>query len=300
MFGLKVSRIYNKIYIFFYEVKENHLDVYSAGAAFYTFISIIPFFIALFSVVPFTPMTRDDVLSLSEMLPDEFSIMVQAISAEAYVKSSTRLWISLITGIWSAARGVMYMTKGLNEIYDVREKRNYFVLRFKAAVYTLLLVIALIILLIFGVFGKKIHGLLADSLPHLPENISSVLTAIIDFRDIITIVCLFLLFIFLYTVLPSKKMEVVYQLPGAAISAVGWWAFTGLFSMVTGTFNLFSMYGTLATVVASMLWMYCCMYIMFICAEINCHFARLIITFIHERRSRRNAGNRRGAKKSDN
>ncbi|MBR5360780.1 MAG: YihY/virulence factor BrkB family protein, partial [Lachnospiraceae bacterium] len=51
-----------------------------------------------------------------------------------------------------------------------------------------------------------------------------------------------------------------------------------------GKFGSFSMYGSMATAVASMLWMYCCMYILFICAELNNHFAKSLINRIRERR----------------
>ena len=266
MHKIKVNIFYNKIRVLADEIKTNHLDVYSAGTAFYMFISIIPFFIALFSLVPYTPMSRQDVLGLSQLLPKEFNILVQAITAESYVKNSARFSIALVVGIWSAARGVMYITKGLNEILNVKEMRNYFILRFWAAIYTMFIVFALIILLIFGVFGKKIIETVSSHLPHLPETLGQILTTIIDFRVLISIACLFVLFIFMYTVLPNKKMDVWYQIPGAALCAVAWWAFTRLFSLFTGIFSVLSMYGSLATAVASMLWMYCCMYILFICA----------------------------------
>ena len=279
--------IYKKIKAFADEVKINHLDVYSAGSAFFMFISIIPFFIVLFSLVSYTPMSREDIMDLSALLPREFDILIQAVTAESYVSNSATLWIALVIGVWSAARGVMYITKGLNEIHDVIEMRNYFILRFWASVYTMLVVLALIILLIFGVFGKRIMDILSEHMPRLPEDVSIILSTIINFRVLILTVCLFVLFLFMYTVLPNKKVEVIYQLPGAVICAVAWWGFTKLFSLFVGIFDVFSMYGTLATAVASMFWMYCCMYILFICAEINSHFAQMIINHIRERKERR-------------
>lgn len=284
---LSFDKIYYKIYVLANEIKDNHLDVYSAGTAFYLFISIIPFFIALFSLVPYTPMSRQDVINLSALLPREFDILLQAVTAEAYVKSSARLWISLVIAIWSSARGIMYMTKGLNEIYDVSERRNYFILRFWAAIYTLFIVIAIMVLLVMGVFGKKIIEIVSAHLPRLPQGPASWLSAIIDFRVLITLVCLFLLFVFLFTVLPATRLTWIYQTPGAVLCAVAWWLFTRLFSFVVGKFGGFSMYGSMATAIASMLWMYCIMYILFICAELNNHFARSIINRLKNRRAAR-------------
>ncbi|MBR5407151.1 MAG: YihY/virulence factor BrkB family protein [Lachnospiraceae bacterium] len=283
----KLEKIYYKTYVFTNEVKDNHLDVYSAGTAFYLFISIIPFFIALFSLVPYTPMSRQDVLGLSAMLPNEFDILVQAMTAETYVKNSARLWIALIIAIWSAARGIMYMTKGLNEIYDVTERRNYFILRFWAAIYTLFIIVAIVVLLVMGVFGKRIIEFVSAHLPHLPGNAAAGIAAIINFRVLITILCLFVLFVFLYTLLPNTRLLWLYQTPGAALCSFAWWMFTKLFSFVVGKFGGFSMYGSMATAIASMLWLYCCMYILFMCAELNNHFARSIINHIKNRRKSR-------------
>ena len=286
---LKLERIYYKLYFLGSEIKDNHLDVYSAGTAFYLFISIIPFFIALFSLVPYTPVTREDVLALSALLPSELDFLVQAVTAEAYVKNSTRLWVALIIAIWSAARGIMYMTKGLNEVYDVKERRNYFILRFIASFYTLFIVIALVILLVMGVFGKKIIELVVSHLPRLPDSLAAGLATVIDFRVLISLASLFLLFVFLYTALPNTRLWWVYQTPGALLCSVVWWLFTKLFSYVVGRFGGFSMYGSMATVIASMLWLYCCMYILFVCAELNNHFARSIINYLKERKARRSA-----------
>ncbi|MCR5001095.1 MAG: YihY/virulence factor BrkB family protein [Lachnospiraceae bacterium] len=281
------DRVYYKICVLAGEIKDNHLDVYSAGTAFYLFISIIPFFIALFSIVPYTPISRQDVINLSSVFPSEFDILLQAVTAEAYVKSSARLWISLVIAVWSSARGIMYMTKGLNEIYGVSERRNYFILRFWAAVYTLFIVIAIVVLLVMGVFGKHIISIISAHLPRFPEGIAAWLATILDFRVLITYACLFLLFVFLYTVLPATRLTWIYQTPGAAFCAVAWLLFTRIFSFVVGKFGGFSMYGSMATAIASMLWMYCIMYILFIGAEINNHFAHAIITYLKNRRSSR-------------
>ena len=264
-----IIKIYNQLFIISDEIKDNHLDVYSAGTAFYLFISIIPFFIALFSIVPYTPISKEEILSIASMLPTEFDFLIQVVIAETYARNAARLSISLILAIWSAARGVMFMTKGFNEIYDEREKRNYFILRFWAAVYTLFIVVVLIILLIMGVFGKKIYYIIKMRFSHMPVHIMSSIATVFNMRGLIIGIVLFFLFLFLYVVLPNTKVIIKYQIPGAFLCSVGWLIFTKVFSVFTNMFDVFSMYGSLATVIASLLWLYSCMYILFICAELN-------------------------------
>ena len=253
------------IVILMNKIKDDHLDVYSASTAFYMFISIIPFFIGLFSLIPYTPVTTDFVQSITDQLPDNLNIDLVEITAEAYIKNAARLSVAFILAIISSAKGVMYMTKGLNEIYGVNEKRNYFVLRFWATIYTIITLIAMVVLMTLGVFGKYIYGLISAHLFQLPNPVA----AILHMSDVIAIAMLSVMFMVIFTVLPNKKLRIRNNLPGAVLAAISWWCFTRVFSWFTSAFGGFSMYGSLATVVASLLWMYFCMYIMFICAELN-------------------------------
>ena len=104
---------------------------------------------------------------------------------------------------------MMALIRGLNIIYDVDERRNYFYLRFIAA---------------------------------------------------------------LYTFVPSARMKYVYQLPGAVFSAIVWYAFSWIFSVYVSFPNSYSIYGSLATPVVMMFWLYFCIYIFLIGAFINRFF----------------------------
>ena len=63
------------------------------------------------------------------------------------------------------------------------------------------------------------------------------------------------------------------QIPGAMVSSVAWSLFSLAFSiyidLTPGTVN---MYGSLTTLVLIMLWLYFCMWILLIGAEINSYF----------------------------
>ena len=267
--SIKPVSVYKSIKRFGIFVQKIQLDVYSAGAAFYIFISLIPLFIAVLSIVPYTPVTQADIMRLAGLFPEDVDIVVQVLTAEAYVKSAARLWIALVIALWSAARGVMFITKGLNRIVGVRERRNYFVLRIYATIYTLLIVVSIVVLMVMGVFERKILAVIYEHLPEIPKHINVPLFTIINLRGLITVLILFVLFMFVYTVLPARKMEFRKQIPGALLCALLWWLFTVLFSTVVDNFGGFSMYGSMATVIACMLWIYFCVYILFLGATLN-------------------------------
>jgi membrane protein len=82
-----------------------------------------------------------------------------------------------------------------------------------------------------------------------------------------------LIFWLLYTAVPHRrsrlKTRLLRELPGAVIAAVGWVGFSLLYSFYIDRIGNFSLYGSLTAVVLAMLWLYFCLYILFLGAEIN-------------------------------
>ena len=68
---------------------------------------------------------------------------------------------------------------------------------------------------------------------------------------------------------PNRKASFKSQLPGAILSAVSWYVFSFGLSIYVEYFNGFSTYGSLATIVLVMLWLYFCMYILLLGGEVN-------------------------------
>lgn len=92
-------------------------------------------------------------------------------------------------------------------------------------------------------------------------------------RAVLSLGMLSIFFVWLYTFLPYEKMNIKYQIPGAVFSTVTWVLFSFGFSIYFSHFSRFSyMYGSLAAVVILMLWVYFCICILFLGAEINNYF----------------------------
>ena len=77
-------------------------------------------------------------------------------------------------------------------------------------------------------------------------------------------------FMLAYKVLPNRRSNWHRQFPGALVSAVAWSAFSLGFSIYLEWYSgAANMYGSLTTVILLMLWLYFCMWIILIGAEIN-------------------------------
>ncbi len=249
---------------------EDHVGAYAAQSAYFILLSFIPFVLLLVTLVKFTPLTQEIVTTaLVRIVPQEFSGFIQGIVGEVFGKSAAFVPVSAVIALWSAGKGISALTRGLNCVYRVEETRGYVINRLRSMVYTLVFVLAVAITLILLVFGNQIQAGLSARFP----MIARVTSFIIGMRTLIALAMLCVVFLMIYKFVPNRKASFKSQLPGAMVSSVAWSLFSLAFSIyidfAPGSMN---MYGSLTTLVLIMLWLYFCMWILLIGAEINSYF----------------------------
>lgn len=264
---LTILNIYKKLENFTSQLNEKHVSAYAAKTAYFIMLSFIPCMMLLFTLIQFTSLHKSDVLSLFVgVVPSSIDPLIISIVDEIYGKSSTMISISVIVVLWTAGKGVTAIIQGLNSVFDVKETRNYLMLRVYGAFYTILMILAILLLLILVVFGNKIQALLIVKIPF----IGNITGAILRNRYVISVLFLVLLFAVIYHFMPNTKIRFKFQIPGAVFTAISWSLFSFGFSLYVDYFsNMSNMYGSLTTLIIVMLWLYMCMYIMLIGAEIN-------------------------------
>ncbi|MEG1362774.1 MAG: YihY/virulence factor BrkB family protein, partial [Lachnospiraceae bacterium] len=202
---------------------------------------------------------------VQKMLPSYVSPLLVSVISEVFTKSVGIVSVAAVAAIWSSAKGFQYLSTGLNVIYDLKETRNFLVLRIRAIGYTLLLLVAIVFTLVLLVFGNRIQKKISLDLPILGQ----IMNGMINLRMVIMLIGLVIFFLVLLKALPNRRASMLSQIPGAVLAALGWYGLSAAMSIYVDYFNGFSMYGSLTTVVLLMLWVYFCMYILLICAEIN-------------------------------
>ena len=263
-----IISLINMVRAFTRKLRDDYISAFASQAAFFIILSFFPFVMFLLTIINYLPFSEQDVIELiGHLIPSTIHTYITALIHELYTKASgTILSISVITALWSAARGCLAIIRGLNSVYNIRESRNYFHLRMISSFYTLMFAVFLIISLALLVFGNQISLYIQRRLPFLTE----FALLVISLRTIVLLVSLCFFFLVIYLVIPNRKSKVFYELPGAVISALGWTGFSYLFSFYIDNMANFSYtYGSLTAIVLCMLWLYACMYIMFIGAEIN-------------------------------
>lgn len=247
---------------------EDHIGAYASQAAYFIILSALPFCIFLLTLLRYSPLTYENLVDILQMLSPKIATdLTRFLLLEVYERSSIAITsFTIIFVLWSAGRGILALIRGINEIYNIHETRNYLHLRLISALYTMWLAIALIVTLGLLVFGNIIYHKIIELLPFLHEFAAFV----ISMRMLIIFCLLTLLFIFIFKVLPNKKTRLLHVLPGAIASAVGWMITSSIFAIYfNGSHNFSYMYGSLAGIIMIMMWLYACMYELFLGAELN-------------------------------
>lgn len=265
-----LKNVLNKIQYFSQLCKGNHLDSHSAAAAFFMFVAIIPFVILILAIIPYTPLTDSDILGLAEMLlPDRLDSFAVDIMNQLSNQSLTVLSVSALFAMWTASRSVMTIKQGLNEINGDIDTRNFLVNRGFSALYTLILIVSFMLILILNVVFVGVDRYVKSIIDFSIIDNFSIVNVIMKLRPFITVAIGFLLNLYFFTILPKRKMKVKEQVPGAIIVSVVWYLYSLLFGIYISKYNAYSMYGSLAVVIIVLIWLYACMYILFLGAQFN-------------------------------
>lgn len=262
------------------KIRDDHVAAYSAQAAFFIIISFFPFIMLLLSIIQYFPVEESNMLRIfTQIFPTAVDSMIVSIITEIYDTSISGTIISLtaLSTLWSAGKGFLAIMKGLNTVYEINETRNYLFLRATSALYTLIFAIIIIVTMILFVFGNRLFYYIEQKLPVFTDTA----LIIISLRTILGLIVLIIFFLLIYEVIPNRKTKLMSELPGAMVCAGGWMGFSYAFSYYIDHFsNYASMYGSLTAIVLFMLWMYFCMYILFIGAEVNLLFENK--SFLHK------------------
>ena len=239
-------------------VSSHHTGAFAAQAAYFFVLSLIPIFMLLLTMVQFTPVTKADVMeAVLPVFPSTVSPMIESIVNQVYMTSSSIIPVTILVALWSAGKGVLSVTYGLNCIYENTETRNYFYLRARACLYTFLFLVAIMLSLVLSLFGNSISVVVYEHAP----LISKAIHKIIHLRIYFTLPLLTFFWDLVYKYLPNRgaegKTTLRKQLPGAFFTACGWMALSFIFSIYLDIFKGFTnMYGSFTTIILVMLWLY--------------------------------------------
>lgn len=250
------------------KISDTQVSLYAANAGYFLILSVFPALVLILSLLRYTGIQVDTFASLLEgVLPEALLPAAQRLILNTYVNTtSTVVGLSAVASLWSASRGMYCLLTGLNAIYGVSENRSWLHTRFISMIYTFLFLLVLLLTLVLHVFGTTILGILSQRSGWL----ANLLANVVDLRFFLLLFTQTLLFTAMFMVLPNGRNRLENSLPGALLASIGWLIFSDLYSIYVEHFTSLSIiYGSVYAVALSMLWLYCCLSILFYGGVLN-------------------------------
>ena len=288
-------------------MRQLNINAYSASAAFFLFISLVPILVLTCSMFPYTGLTERELINLIEAsTPIIFNDFLETLIYQIYDSTAGVITVSIIATIWTAGKGIMALIQGLDTVNEVREERNWFQLRFVSAFYMLVMLVSLLLSISVIVLGTDVFRRV---LIYLKVDVSVLKTFLTKPRLLYTFIILSLVFAVFYTWMPYRgpqnkttqirffsdkklvriwnetdpsidkegnslqtngiKLKYFSQLPGACLASAGWIGSSMIFTAIVNAGYAITVYGTMSLLVVAMLWVYCIMYMFLLGAYFN-------------------------------
>lgn len=247
---------------------ELNIPVYAANAGYFIILAIFPALILLMSLLRYTGLDPEYLLEiLDRVIPRALMAKADGLIFSIYENANgTVIGLSAVTALWSASRGVHGLRVGLNAIYGVEESRGYLYSRIVSLVYTFAFLVVLVLTLVLHVFGNSIM----QWMRLMDITVISFLAGIIDLRFFVLLAVQTFIFSLMYTAVPSGRNRFRDSIPGALLASIGWLVFSDVFSIYVENFASYAnIYGSVYAIALGMLWLYCCLSIVFYGGALN-------------------------------
>ena len=199
-------------------IKEDNISECAAEAAFFTIISLIPFFTLFINLIKLTNIQKETIyLVFKNFIPLSLQNDIFKLIEESYFKSIKFISFSILILFWGIGKGFYVLSKGIKKIYKIDIQSNI-LLRIGGSIYTVLLIVLIIVLLFFTILGRNIYIFLMNMIPH----ISKCIFIIYKCRILFFILLLIIAFYLLYKMILNKKSNEFSHIYGAIFSAVLW------------------------------------------------------------------------------
>lgn len=253
------------------EAGRDNVGLAAAGVSFYAFLALLPLIasvVLLYGLIADPASVIEDVRDLSGAMPAEAArflaeqmLFVVGTAAE---KKGIGLVTALALSLFSARAAAGAVIGALNIAYEEEEKRGWLSVNLAALVIT----VGGVLFCVIGLLGSASIGLLED-LTVLGETVMAVVVKILT--SLFTALGAAGIAAALYKFGPCRaRARWPWVLPGALFFACVWTALTLLFGVYVSRFGSYgATYGSLATIVIFLTWIYAAAYALLLGAELN-------------------------------
>lgn len=271
-----LQNVYKFLVDLYYKFNEHNGFLLAAGIAFFTLFSLFPLLLFTGIALGFVlenPSTRDQIF---DYVLTNFPALADfvRINIEALIESRSSAGIIALLGLlWAGTNLFGSLALGLNAVYEIKETRHF--IQQKLISIVVFLIIISLILISFG--GTSVASVFRDEVLSLlfPERIVALVWTL--FSALIGISSAFLLFLTVYWLVPNVKLKFSNIWIGTLTAGIVWEIAKYGFAIYLNVFARTGyglVYGSLASIILLMFWLYISSVLLLIGAEINVAYER--------------------------
>lgn len=227
----------------------------SAALTYYLLFTLFPLMVFVSTLLGILDL---DVASITQVLgqlvPGDVVSVLEAYLE--YVSANVNrqlLWFSLIFSIWFPMRATSCLLHSLRKAFGLGPPRKVFLYQLGVFLFTIWLILTIGLTLLLAVVGRRALEFIS-ALVTLPTGFVELWSYL---RFIVLGVVMFLLLTVLYMLAQGQRRPLKEVVPGVATSLAAWMALSMAFSYYVENFSNYSvLYGSIATVVVLLLWLY--------------------------------------------
>lgn len=259
------------------EQAEDNVSLAAAGVAFYGFLALVPMLgaVVLTYGIAADPQTvLHNMQSLTSVLPKDVAQLIgdqlMGVVQTSGSKKGIGLFIALAVALWGARNAATSVITGVNIAYEEKETRG----TVRVNLLALGITAGGVVMAVLALLAITALGYLQKMLPHLPDALA-ILGKVVSY--VVLVLGAAAAAATLYRFAPSRhEAKWEWITPGSMLSAMLWLLLTLGFGFYVAHFgNYNKTYGTLATVVILVTWMYLSAYVFLLGAELNSELEKL-------------------------
>ena len=241
-----------------------------AGAelAYFFLLSFFPLMIFTSLLIGTFHINVDSVQELLKgVIPaDVLNIALNYIEYFTNLQMDGLMYIGLFAALWSASRAVSSLSVAVNRAYRIENGRNAIVQFLINIGFSAAMLVSIVLTIVILILGRS-------ALQYISQIIN-IGTMEINMWHVLRFVPITLLFfcilLFLYSVVPNKRIAFRQVIPGAVAAAISWLVASIGFSFYVENMARYSLlYGSIGAIIVLMLWLYLTGVILIMGAELN-------------------------------
>jgi membrane protein len=260
----------------FKEVGEDHVAAFAGNLTYKALFAIFPFFTLVLSLLGLfnaTDLITTMIQSAQGALPgsvvtfleDQILPLTRSQANSAFTFGAI---ISIALALWGVSGAFRSIMEAMNVMYEVEEDRPAWKVYGISIFISLTVVLLMLTAFAIVIFGGNLGGGLASLV-----GLGGVFSAVWSIAQWPIVACIVLFtFAIIYFFAPAAKQKFRWISPGAFLAFAFWLLFSLAFSFYVGRFGSGSYnetYGSLASVIILLLYIYYSSFIMLIGAEMN-------------------------------